>query len=374
MFVPDSITDGRAGELNLAEDTYVLQDSFPVDGDSLGEPDAPQLDVNRNGDGDSLVDVCQPQCGDRECGLDGCGAKCGFCSDGAVCISGYCLEPSGDFGPSSFINELAVGPANCCFDLDGDGLTDNGLEALLSNIAPLLQDTDPNVAVKAFVEDGRAPVLIEFDGVDNWNDDLDVVLHFIVGTDADDDFTDNLSPDVAGVFLADADYLDESGQPLMALDSAVISGGLLQAQAAQLKAYVPISEELGFDLIVEQVVAEATVSSSEQGGVSLGAGKLGGLIRSTVLFDGLNGYIAGECSCLGLSDGLIVDGQCATDGNNEDCNDEDEDACGLIYGACDLALTFIQFDIDTDDDGLKDAISVGLEFAGLPALIAGIAP
>ncbi len=38
------------------------------------------------------VDVCIPDCGDRECGDDGCGGECGPCADGHVCLADFtCL-------------------------------------------------------------------------------------------------------------------------------------------------------------------------------------------------------------------------------------------------------------------------------------------
>jgi hypothetical protein len=371
-FQPDVSSDGSLTELSETSEVNLV-DGLSDESDLAAAVDTNELDTPGIGDGSGAEVSCEPQCADRECGWNGCGAKCGVCNGGTVCIQGYCLEPSGDFGSTSFVNEVTLGASNCCFDLDEDGLADNGLEAILTNIIPLLQNTTPDEAAKEFVEEGSAPILIQFDKVDDWEDDLDVVVHFIVGADADDDFSDNLSKDILGVFLANPEYLDESGQPRMTLKSAVITGGLVRAQTEKLEAYVPIDDSLGVQLVMEQVVAEVNVSLDGQGGVVMSGGKLGGLIRDSVIHGALNAYIESTCSCLGLSQGLLVDGECATDGNNENCNGVDEDTCGVVYGSCELALTLLQFDVDTDGDGFKDAVSVGIEFAGIPALIAGVA-
>ena len=39
----------------------------------------------------SCEDYCQPQCKDKECGDDACGATCGDCADGELCVNGLCL-------------------------------------------------------------------------------------------------------------------------------------------------------------------------------------------------------------------------------------------------------------------------------------------
>jgi len=36
---------------------------------------------------------CSPNCGDRECGDDGCGGLCGACGSGRICQDGSCVDP-----------------------------------------------------------------------------------------------------------------------------------------------------------------------------------------------------------------------------------------------------------------------------------------
>jgi hypothetical protein len=40
--------------------------------------------------------VCTPQCQDKKCGDDGCGGKCGTCTDGQQCVAGACVTPTCD--------------------------------------------------------------------------------------------------------------------------------------------------------------------------------------------------------------------------------------------------------------------------------------
>lgn len=45
--------------------------------------------------------VCEPTCGDRVCGDDGCGGECGACADGTVCSAGQCVPPEGVCGDAT---------------------------------------------------------------------------------------------------------------------------------------------------------------------------------------------------------------------------------------------------------------------------------
>jgi hypothetical protein len=47
------------------------------------------------GGGDEGPSVCEPDCTDRECGLDGCGGTCGTCTTG-TCSAGSCCVPDCD--------------------------------------------------------------------------------------------------------------------------------------------------------------------------------------------------------------------------------------------------------------------------------------
>jgi len=58
--------------------------------DSCGQPEAVLVRCEGPCEAGRCVG-CDPACGDRECGPDGCGGSCGGCSGGAVCADGRCL-------------------------------------------------------------------------------------------------------------------------------------------------------------------------------------------------------------------------------------------------------------------------------------------
>jgi hypothetical protein len=52
-----------------------------------------------NGLADALLGPCEPSCGGRECGGDGCGGSCGTCGGGEICApAGMCVPGAGDGG------------------------------------------------------------------------------------------------------------------------------------------------------------------------------------------------------------------------------------------------------------------------------------
>ncbi len=60
--------------------------------------------------------TCDPDCGDRICGDDGCGGTCGTCDDGAVCsIDGACVDVAATCGDGMCADgeDCATCPADC---------------------------------------------------------------------------------------------------------------------------------------------------------------------------------------------------------------------------------------------------------------------
>jgi len=52
---------------------------------------AGQEDEDEDGVGDACDEVCAPDCGERECGADGCGGTCGACGATSTCRGGLCV-------------------------------------------------------------------------------------------------------------------------------------------------------------------------------------------------------------------------------------------------------------------------------------------
>jgi len=83
-----SVAETQAYDLSAEESWYFPgSDSTAVGGDSGGGPLIP-------GD-DDPPDGCVPNCEQKQCGPDGCGGSCGWCSASASCQDGSCVVVDG---------------------------------------------------------------------------------------------------------------------------------------------------------------------------------------------------------------------------------------------------------------------------------------
>lgn len=67
-----------------------------------------------------VAGTCEPNCGGRSCGADGCGGTCGTCGGGDVCVSGQCEAEAGDaLACPGSAGQCARGEACCITSPDG---------------------------------------------------------------------------------------------------------------------------------------------------------------------------------------------------------------------------------------------------------------
>ena len=88
--------DFEGEDVDLVEELDLLDvlGDIPVDlMDADSEVDPDQLDVADEKDDKVVPDGdCNPSCGGKDCGPDGCGGVCGFCQYGFICSAGDCIE------------------------------------------------------------------------------------------------------------------------------------------------------------------------------------------------------------------------------------------------------------------------------------------
>ncbi|MBT9558815.1 MAG: hypothetical protein IV100_22480 [Myxococcales bacterium] len=77
--VGDGVTETLAVAVSPGEVAFVVVDGFG----SASAAGTYTLEVS---------EVCQPECGGKACGPDGCGLTCGTCGDPAAGVAGYCHE------------------------------------------------------------------------------------------------------------------------------------------------------------------------------------------------------------------------------------------------------------------------------------------
>jgi hypothetical protein len=113
------------------------------------------------------------------------------------------------------------------------------------------------------------------------------------------------------------------------------------------------------------------------------AGKLGGYVTQTELFGALSTYYTSSCgACSGFTDPLIAKNdkdkwQCDPDAETgaEGCKGTpNESICVNLAKYCTLVLPILKPDVDSDKDGTKESISLGLRFSLESAVISGLTP
>ncbi len=297
------------------------------------------------------------------------------------------------FGPATHVNKLEIADTDCCVDFTdgGDGDPDNGLAILLEtaeNLADISRE-DLNADIAESIAEGSINIVFEHDGLEEFDDGQEFTLNFLLGEEVSggEATIDPLSFEEGAhphAFIPNAE-LDGSGgltagpgTMILSLDIGAISGGAL---------------ELDLDLTIRQaqLVANASVDNGVEDGVNLSGGELGGLLMIADIIDALNDFAA-DCDCLEnpdpmitMDDGDIMSIACIDEIENKDFEDEpeedfeevceatDEELCGLLADNCSfVSFLGIAADIDSNDDGVVDAASIGLLIEGESVVITGV--
>ncbi|TXD39137.1 hypothetical protein FRC98_01665 [Lujinxingia vulgaris] len=287
-------------------------------------------------------------------------ARCG--EEGA---SERCAEDAEtfEFGTASKISALQIAGADCCFDLDGDGLEDNSLSLAASMANQSLTDA---------IADDSLSLILEHDGLEALEVGQEFDVNFLLGAEST----------VDGELIDPASF-DSGVAPQALLPNATIidDGGVSVVEAGP-GTVVIVLELFGLELSlsVRNAVISADVVAEESAmetGVTLENGRLGGLVLFQELVDTVNDVTA-TCECLGSPEKLIdmeAEDACIeyTDVELAGCVD-DESICADIAKNCGgiMALAPVIVAHDVDGDGEKDAISVGMTFEADAAVIAGV--
>jgi hypothetical protein len=198
----------------------------------------------------------------------------------------------------------------------------------------------------------------------------------------------------------DPSSVDSGTFPHARVQNAVIDGDSLTAGPGTVRLDIEVLET-PLSLTISQAKITADVDSSMssiEDGVWMTNGRLGGVVRLDDVLHALNGFAETSCGCLELEgDPLVtydpdnvgcyrddVDLDGTYEGKDCQCNVVTADAnaceaagestcatiasnCGLVYGALPSVA-----DVDTDGDGINDAISIGATFETVGANITGI--
>ncbi len=357
---------------------------------------------------------------DPDTGPTGCESD-DDCADGEMCEvdTGECvLAPSGceltgddrpercdqsfddiEFGSVSLVNDFVIAgrkigdeqiDPECCFDYTGNSEIDNALgETLLTVSAETFESVNASIAES--IADESLLLMFEHAGLTDLSASEDYELNFWLG-----------EYDGAGDLFIDPASVDEGIYPQAVVENAIIQDGDLSAGPGSVALNIELLDT-PLSLLISQTQIEAEVdmdNSSIEDGVVLINGKLGGVIRLSDVYDGLNTF-TDSCDCYGLGDdeqlidyeldpsqGFVVscnagnseadvcESVCLDDNGDpiEDCDDGGASTCATLAESCGMLGILPSFaDIDLDEDGINDAISIGAKFTAEAAVVSGVA-
>ena len=262
----------------------------------------------------------------------------------------------------------------CCFDFTGDNLIDNALGVNLANFG-LLQDVNSDLRDK--IDNGTWAMAIEFDGLTDVANTSGFRLYWWRAQWTPE--TTSLNP-IANSVSVSATSIDAGVHALTQFGVTTLAAGDLIASDGVLSVPMRLFDaDLWVPLRHARIHAtiDAGRTNLPSPGVALDGGKLGGVIAMTDFYTAINDT-TGDCGCLGLGNTPLLDvrsGNCFAGGDAQACYDAGRDRCGAIAEACSLYSALSLFaDVDLNNDGLNDAVSVGATFTASPATIVGVSP
>ena len=292
------------------------------------------------------ADACEPGCTGKECGSDGCGGLCGTCGDPTKPIcdnTGTCVATSSDTFPTTWSKIGAVAtlttPGDAagvalCPDFNGDGKGDNGLKALAATINAELAKSIPS----------SFGILFEFvDVADPIADNPGFTLVVLYGRPtAPGATTWEIDP-------ASFDLNIPSGEfgPQLSFDGAQIVSKLLTVNPGLVSLTIPIAALGGnLSLTLQQVQISATITDGS-------VAALNGTVAGILTKDQIDATMAKlEATCAGPNPPT---GPCS------------------LFSTSKSVLPML-IDLDQNQDGKKDAMSICFQFTLTGGTIVGMKP
>ena len=298
----------------------------------------------------------------------------------------------------SYVTSIEIAPASppaeaCCFDFNGDSTTDNKLGSVLALVGNFAEDFDVNQLLADQIADGGLVLLLEAKNVTDVANASGVTLNGFYGADGDADTTNNASG-TAEFIVNPSSFVEGTSAPLISFAGASIVSSVLNAGPSVFALSIPV---LGaaLDLRVDGTRIEGSVAAGldgADGGLKMGdpvGASLGGYVATSNVAAAFNTYLDASCSCITKIDtakpyvGTEVKANAEqlvlNIGKGDACTEEAESTCASIaqyIGQGGLASTLIgpalAPDVDGNNDGLKESISVGVRVKATSARIIGV--
>lgn len=326
----------------------------------------------------SMHGACDDSTGSVVCDCDTgyMGDDCSECAEGFE-LQGDLCAPIGslectdyEFGPATLMDSITF-DGECCHDFDGDGDPDNNFQGIIQLFELVTSDSFQGYLDEAVMAGGITKI-IEFHGVTGVSDG-DLTTPWFTGTPIPD----------AYYSVPQEEFVHEeqvcTDEPI-SLFTSTISGNALSGTAPYLWLFnLEIDEDgvvVNYPLNAYDVQMDATLTEDSEG-ITLEQGTLSGWFPVDDLITYFNDYSAAHCACLGL-DGedrltaLVNEDQLVVTCNTPETNSCTGDESAFCQeSTCNQSATLIpnMVDIDSDSDGVPDAISFGAQFTAVPTQI-----
>ena len=303
-------------------------------------------------------------------------------------------DPSDGATEVFIIDSLRIGDANVGFNLDGvdtpagctndfcrrgpedgRGGVDNRLGPILADISETIgDDFDANRSIEDSLLEGSMLLLIRMRDVDDWSDDSCVSVDFFVGHDPED------PPTIAAGRTYQVDSRSLAGSqtdiddPVISFDrNGLIEGGVFRGGPAAFAFTFPINEET--DLSIE--ISEARLrwdasASSITGGVLGGYVTLHDLLGALRNVEQAQSYLSvvstvmqNQADIDAIAAGEEIPGTRCTP-ENVATYDVDGNGCGSRIYTCSASGRCVE------PEEHYDAISLGIQFTAVPAVLDGL--
>jgi len=305
--------------------------------------------------------VCEPQCGGKTCGLDGCGGMCGKCEGQQLCGSDdQCHDPCKPASWAPAVQKVITldvgqgGRPGEALDVDGDPETcapaddcqdglDNGMTSLINQINSYINVGEE--LAKA-LDEGDLVWLLEMPGCKTDGGTFEISILF--GSPKDPKETCDFQAATCSFLVSPTSYDSATCQPhnilenAKALDSKLTAGGKDSTLAFDLS-LAEDGASLHLPLRMVQLVAD-TGAAGDCNDFMLTNGIIGGAIVKAEMIAAVD---------------LLPD-------DNELPVSKD-----MIKNMLEM---LVKPDLDLDDDGTLDSVSIGLKFSSMPGEIAGNKP
>jgi len=268
-----------------------------------------------------------------------------------------CHDPEGcefTFDPAQKVNYMAIGKGGLpgeALDVDDDpdtcspsgnceGGHDNQLSDLLEQLAAFV---DPDEEIATALAEGKIVLLAETVGFAD--DGSQFTINMYLGDAEDEKEVCDWQVDKCNYFAKGDSFDLATCEPLIAFDNATVNGGKLHAGGPDslFTIAIPISEGAMFQVTANmaQMVGDVVTDGEE---ITIESGVIGAAVRKDKMLEAV------ELLPEEFFDGLPVGKE-------------------MIMSLLEM---FVVEDIDTDDDGVLDAASIGVKYATIPALITGV--